>query len=194
MKMSEFPEFTELTEEQAKQYMVGREGQRVRKVIAKHVRNMGGSVLDIGCGRGIDAYLYNNNTYLGIDVSPSLIEVAKEQNQYAKFKVVDAQKIPFKDNTWDNVICKSFFEHLHSEEQVVQCLKEAIRVCKRQLLIAWHTPPGYHTTQIIKLQGNFGRKIYQNRYNTQAIMTAVPKKIKKKSEIVDGFWLWRFLM
>lgn len=184
-----FEEFTSLTREEAEKYMEGRENQRIREVIADNVKEVGGLVLDIGCGRGIDAPRYEKGDYLGVDISPALIEVAKETNPRYSFRVVDAQELPFTDDSVDNVICKSFFEHLPSEEMAIEIFRELLRVCKKQLQVAWHTPPLMiiEKSRINKMQGHFGKAIYQNQYSFKAFKEYIPNL---DIVIVDNFQLW----
>ncbi len=184
-----FEEFTSLTREEAERYMEGRENQGVRKVMADNVKEIGGLVLDVGCGRGIDAKRYDKKDYFGVDISRALIEVARETNPGYRFGVADARKLPFTDDSYDNVICKSFFEHLPSEEIALKISRELLRVCEKQFQVAWHTPPlmMIEKSRINKLEGHFGKAIYQNQYSFKAFKKYIPKL---DIVIVDNFQLW----
>lgn len=184
-----FEEFTSLTREEAEKYMVGRENQGVRKVMADNVKEVGGLVLDMGCGRGIDAQRYDKRDYRGVDISQALIQIAKETNPGYSFGVEDARKLPFKDDSFDNVIAKSFFEHLPSEEIALEIFRELLRVCKKQFQVAWHTPPlmMIEKSRINKMQGHFGKAIYQNQYSFKAFKGYMPNL---DILIVDNFQLW----
>lgn len=187
-----FEEFTELSYDEAKEYMRNERqmNQPVRAIIASNVRKIGYSVLDVGCGNGIDAKRYEKSKYLGVDISQKLIDAAKELNPGYEFRVCDARNLPFESKSFDNVICKSVLEHLPMEEIAVTIINEMFRVCKKQLQIAWHTPPHANETEIIKLKGHFGKTVYQNRYNIESIVEAFPPKTTITMYNVNGFKLW----
>lgn len=52
------------------------------------------TILDLGCGSGRWSVLMPDNAkYLGVDISPLLIEVAKANNPGKEFKIMDAESI-----------------------------------------------------------------------------------------------------
>lgn len=76
-------------------------------------------VLEIGCGNGRDAQeiLKRTRNYLGIDISESMIEIAKNVNPGGKFEVVDVENYEF-PNGLDLVF--SFASLLHSNKENVK--------------------------------------------------------------------------
>ena len=96
----------------------------------------GSSILDIGCGDGIDSSIFINvyrlNTY-GIDIyKHNNIKNVKG----LKFKKGNILNIPFKDNYFDNVFTHDVLHHIDEKNQSkkfhVQALKEIKRVCKNR--------------------------------------------------------------
>ena len=79
-------------------------------------------VLDVGCGNGFISQLHPNFDIQGIDISDGMLAL----NPYQSVKA-SAEEIPFSDNTFDFVICRSLLHHL---ELPVLGLKEMFRVLK----------------------------------------------------------------
>ena len=74
------------------------------------------TLLDCGCGTAPMISLlydqYPEKHYTGIDLTPEMIAVAKAKNiPDAEFIVGDCEKLPFKDNSFDAVICCQSFHH-----------------------------------------------------------------------------------
>lgn len=79
-------------------------------------------VLDVGCGPGFISQLYPNFDIEGIDISPVMIAKNPHNAQ-----VGDAQKLPYKSNTFDRVVCRALLHHLPRPELA---LGEMYRVLK----------------------------------------------------------------
>ena len=79
-------------------------------------------VLDVGCGTGFVSNLYPNFDITGIDISDGMLA----QNPHI-WKKAAAEDIPFKDDTFDFVLCRSLLHHL---EDPTIGLKEMVRVLK----------------------------------------------------------------
>ena len=69
--------------------------------------SMGTNILDVGCGTGSHLELYKRyecNLY-GIDLSPSMLEVARARlGDSAQLDLCDATNMPYEDCTFDLVI------------------------------------------------------------------------------------------
>lgn len=100
------------------------------------------NILDVGCASGT----FTNNIsnvfpkakMTGIDVYSSAIEYGKKKYPHINFMLADAHNIPFKDKTFDLVICYETIEHLI---RPIEALKEIRRVLKNKgiALIAMDT-------------------------------------------------------
>lgn len=80
------------------------------------------SVLDVGCGIGFVSQLYPNYDIVGIDVSDGMLA----RNPYKHLKA-PAEAIPFPDNSFDYVVCRSLLHHL---EVPAKGMAEMARVLK----------------------------------------------------------------
>ena len=79
-------------------------------------------VLDVGCGIGFVSQLYPNFDITGIDISQEMLD----RNPHLWLKAA-AEAIPFPDNSFDFVICRSLLHHL---EVPAKGLAEMYRVLK----------------------------------------------------------------
>jgi ubiquinone/menaquinone biosynthesis C-methylase UbiE len=94
----------------------------------------GKTVLDIGCGFGHECALLaqQDNQTIGIDINTMHIREAKERYGHLKnlnFFSTSGVKLAFPDNSFDFVISKSVFEHLHPND-VDEHLVEVKRVLR----------------------------------------------------------------
>lgn len=88
-------------------------------------------ILDIGCFVGIllrDVQKANPLLRLyGVDISPQAIEFARENVPEGEFTVGEVPPLPYKDNSFDVILCTETLEHL---DEPVELVKEARRVLK----------------------------------------------------------------
>ena len=79
-------------------------------------------VLDVGCGLGFLSQHYPNFDIVGIDISDGML--AHNPHKWIKASVYD---IPFENNTFDFVVCRSLLHHL---ENPMDGINEMYRVLK----------------------------------------------------------------
>jgi ubiquinone/menaquinone biosynthesis C-methylase UbiE len=84
-------------------------------------------ILDIGCGTGAFSDGFGCD-YYGIDHNAEYIEMA-QQTRPGNFIATDSAELNFSDGEFDHLISIAVFHHL-SDEQVINTLKEGLRVCK----------------------------------------------------------------
>jgi ubiquinone/menaquinone biosynthesis C-methylase UbiE len=72
------------------------------------------NLLDVGCGTGQSRQIYKPYTkrYLGIDLSPEAIEIAKHKHPEAEWQVADATQTPFEPHSFDVVAFSSVLHHI----------------------------------------------------------------------------------
>lgn len=107
-------------------------------IVMAYLKSIGkGSVLDVGCGPGIYAPLVRQlgHSYIGVDISPKMIEVARKRfASCAYFEVCDALHLPFEESSFDAVLCLGMFEYISPGEEG-NYLRELKRVVKPEGVI-----------------------------------------------------------
>ena len=107
------------------------------QIIEKEIPK-GSKVLDIGCGYGRMAPLFDK--YTGIDISPDFIALAQEIHPDKKFLVADLNKLPFKDKEFEvgfMVSVRGMIIGNLGEEAWEPMEKECKRVCKKVLVLEY---------------------------------------------------------
>jgi ubiquinone/menaquinone biosynthesis C-methylase UbiE len=109
-----------------------------KEIILNFVKNLElNSILDVGCGEG----LYTNELekicpsamIVGLDLSHENLLRAMNRTNNVEYFEGDAQNLPFKDSSFDFVMCCETLEHLPDD---IKALNEIIRVCKRYILLS----------------------------------------------------------
>lgn len=85
------------------------------------------NILDIGCGNGRNM-LYEGYNFTGIDNCENFIKICI--NRGLNVLAGDMTNIPFKDNSFDYIICIASFHHLSTIERRQKALKEMKRILK----------------------------------------------------------------
>lgn len=90
----------------------------------------GDSILDIGCGTGTVLKFISDRTNIkgfGIDLSPQMLEVAKEKNPNFDFTEGDCTNLPYENNSMDVVMTCMAYHHFADQrkfrEEVYRVLK-----------------------------------------------------------------------
>jgi len=115
--------------------------QRRAELLVKYGKiNSECKILEIGCGTGlftgkIEA-LTGAKDITAIDISPELLEMAREKYKTPKFILGDAMQLEYPDNTFDVVFGSSVLHHLDMEKTC----KELLRVLKPGGRIAFAEP------------------------------------------------------
>ncbi len=111
----------------------------------------GASVLDAGCAFGRDtAYLKSLGLDVrGIDMSPALIERAKELLADVDFQVRDVRSTGFADGQFDGIWCNATLLHL-TDADIIQAVTEFGRILKPDGVIAVSLKKGTGTQQFVE--------------------------------------------
>jgi SAM-dependent methyltransferase len=89
----------------------------------------GTRLLDVGCGSGLTLALANERGAIpaGLDISPGLLEIARERLPHADLREGDMEALPFKDATFDAVTGVNAFQFAGDPRRA---LREAARVTR----------------------------------------------------------------
>ena len=109
-----------------------------KQQICKHVSNFveEGSVLDIGCGSSPILSLLKNFDKYGVDTNKDKIEFMLSKDKSSIY-TYSTGILPFRDNTFDNVMCNEVIEHVPKPHEL---LKEIRRVVKDNGNVIISTP------------------------------------------------------
>ena len=89
-------------------------------------------LLDVGCGTGPMIELlskkYPEKHYVGLDLTPKMIEVANAKKlPNTQFIVGDSENLPFDDETFDAVICANSFHHYPNPQKFFDGVKRVLK-------------------------------------------------------------------
>jgi len=89
----------------------------------------GTTVLDVGCGSGLTLVLAGQRGAVpaGLDVSPGLLEIARDRLPHAELKAGDMEALPFQDAAFDAVTGVNAFQFAGDPRRA---LREAARVTR----------------------------------------------------------------
>lgn len=106
----------------------------------------GMNILDVGCGTGSHLELYQRYkcNLFGIDLSPSMLNVARERlGDSAQLDFGNATEMPYEDDMFDLVISMLSLHEMSPETRsaVLNEIKRVLNSDGRLLLIAFHPGP-----------------------------------------------------
>lgn len=87
-------------------------------------------ILDVGCAGGNMAdriyKMFPGSKVVGVDVHKDAIDYARKKYPNIKFMVADAHKLPFKDDSFDLIICYETIEHLVNPLGALREIRRAV--------------------------------------------------------------------
>lgn len=78
----------------------------------------GGSILDAGCGPGVDvAYMFGKGfAVTGVDLSEGMLEIARKKSPNSTFQKADIRKLDFEPNTFDGILASYSLIHIPKQD------------------------------------------------------------------------------
>lgn len=147
---------------------------------------LGKKLLDIGCGTGthITHYTKMGAKCFGIDVSESMIKIAKKTHPDIPFTVGTMTQLPYPDNTFD-IITASL--SIHYEKNITKVLQEISRVLKKGGRLYYSTDSVIeHTMQVKKDTTTKIKAVGYIKTNTTEIFGNTQPIKKKNWEMMPG--------
>ena len=136
------------------------------KLIADYCAKYGHTVLDMGCGGGIQYAAIREFSpkldYTGVDVTPKMLNAARKLFPGVKFEEGNAAHLQYTDGQFDLTVLRHVLEH-HPISSGEKILGEALRVSKNATLILFFIEPKDMEEDIIAKQKKSG--FYLNTYS-----------------------------
>lgn len=115
-------------------------------------------ILDVGCGEGETIVKLKQarigRELAGVDNSEDALAIGKKQYRGIDIKLADIYQLPFKDNSFDLVLCTEVLEHL---EKPSKALAELRRISSKYVLLSVPNEPFF-------IIANFLRGKYLKRF------------------------------
>lgn len=109
------------------------------------------SILDAGCGEGftMEKLLKSGvgKKIEGVEYSKDAIKIGKKLFPNLTFRQGSVYELPYKDASFDLVICTEVLEHL---EEPTRSLKEILRVSKKYLIISVPNEPLFMLSNFLR--------------------------------------------
>lgn len=109
------------------------------------------SILDAGCGEGFTIIKLMENgigkKIVGIENSRAAISLSRKVNPQLTIKLGSIYSLPYRDRSFDLVICTEVLEHLDKPEKG---LSELVRVSKKYLLLTVPNEPWFTYQRILR--------------------------------------------
>jgi ubiquinone/menaquinone biosynthesis C-methylase UbiE len=140
--------------------------------------------LDIACGTGwLTQHL--RGELVGLDASPSMLEVAAERIPGAEFVVGDALELPFEDGAFERIATGHFYGHLEETDRV-RFLSEARRVATELVVIdsALHDGVEPVEWQVRLLKDGSRWEVYKRYF----VASELAEELGEGEVLFDGNW------
>ena len=144
------------------------------------------TILDAGCGEGFTMNKLSKNgigkEIEGIEYMKEAISLGKKLYSDLANKQGSVYELPYKDNSFDLVICTEVLEHL---EEPAKALKEILRVSKKYLIISVPNEPLFMVSNFLRgknlsrLGNDMGHINHWNPFSLKEFLTQNKIKVKK---------------
>ena len=153
--------------------------------VAKFGSYRGKDVLEIGCGIATDGleFAKNGANYVGVDLTPHSIELAKERfglfGMPGRFEIVNAEQgLPFPDCSFDHVYSFGVIHHSPSPDKIVKEIHRVLRKGGTFTVMLYNRNSINYYAEIM-----FLRKLFR--------LLLLPEFMPKVMARITGFELWK---
>ena len=157
---------------------------KARNFILAKARLAKGSILEVGTGKGHMTVVLAKKGFklVSIDLDKKAQDIARMHLKSIKhsspvtLKIMDAEQLRYKDNSFDCVISVNFIHHAKNPGR---CLKEMIRVAKNKLIIADINKRGERIMEKVhRLDGHSHEISKMSLKETKALLKKVDIKVR----------------
>jgi 2-polyprenyl-3-methyl-5-hydroxy-6-metoxy-1,4-benzoquinol methylase len=141
------------------------------------------SILDVGCGEGFTLNRLKEKgigkKLEGLEYLSAAIELGKKT--YPDIKIIQGSiyELPYKDDSFDLVLCTEVLEHLEEPEKA---LKELVRVSNKYLVISVPNEPFFMLAQLVRGK-NWSRLGNDIEHINHWTMFGFPQFVKKNAKV-----------
>jgi len=128
------------------------------------------SILDVGCGTGLDAKHITDLgvEYVGVDPIEGNLEYARRDNPDHVFRLAYIQELPFPDGSYDWVYTCGVWDILPTVEDMRKGIDECLRVARHRVYSLDATAkPRAFTERYMMIPMNYGLSITRVNYNPE---------------------------
>ncbi len=94
------------------------------KAISKHAPDLGGDILDFGCGsKPYEALFVNAKSYTGVDIKVSGHNHRNSNIDY----FYDGKLLPFPNQCFDSIVCFEVLEHIFNLEEIMTEIRRVLK-------------------------------------------------------------------
>jgi 2-polyprenyl-3-methyl-5-hydroxy-6-metoxy-1,4-benzoquinol methylase len=145
-------------------------------VFCNHIHTPNASILDVACGPGnISKYLLHkqpNFELLGIDLAPTMLQLAQRNNPNATFQLIDCKHIATLKTRYHGIMCGFALPYL-SKEEAIQLIVDCSNLLLPNGVLYISTMEDHYSKSGFK-KGSGGDDMYmyyhQHNYLTQALI------------------------
>jgi SAM-dependent methyltransferase len=126
--------------------------RRLLELARRHLGPGRPSALDVGCGPGLfDRHLGSSFELHGVDVSPAMVERARETNPEASYRVYDGRRLPYDDRELDVTFAVCVLHHVDPPDRPA-LVAEMARVTRPGglTLVFEHNPLNPLTRRVVR--------------------------------------------
>lgn len=139
----------------------------LKKIIPETISSNYKTALDVGCGPGIYCQFLQelDLKVTGVDYSDETLQLAKKNFPNIRFQIADANNLPFKDKSYDLVLCIGLLQCVQDYKVIIN---ELIRVTDKILILStlktnkWPFSPDSDLNQQLKYDSWPTRKFHPN--------------------------------
>lgn len=145
--------------------------------VAGFDQHRGEKMLEVGCGMGTDLleFAKGGASVTGIDLTPRHIELAKKRfelfGEKAELLVVDAEELPFADNSFDFVYSNGVLHHTPDTQKGVSEIHRVLKPGREAIIIIYHKHSVHYLLHICLMTGlrDFLSKLKRGKTKTFSI-------------------------